>query len=859
MMSDRAVVILRVLRGLFVVVVFLALPAAAEAVTTVTNTSDSGAGSLRAALATAPSGDTIEFAPGVSGTISLTSGVLSITQSVTIAGPGAGTLTISGNHNTTVFDIAPSLANQDVTISGLTIANGSATTNGGGILANNAVRSLTLSGDNISGNQVSITNPGASSGGGGVYIDGGILVVTDSTITDNSVILTGSASGASGGGGLYDNSGSVTVTGSDVSDNTVVQSASAGSSGGGGIYSNSGGVDVQTSTVSNNSATVDSSTFGSDGGGGIYANSGTVTLGHAGVGSNTFQLTASTDGNSGGGGVYSNGGDIEAVSSSVDFNTAQMTDNSTIGNDGGGGLYSNGGGIGSVFSSISQNTAIVSANGNGNGGGAIFDDGRGGTYLVSTLSGNSVSLSGYGAQNGGGAIFSFGTSQISGLTIAGNHINAPGGGLFLADSASSFALENTIVADNTIGNCAGSGTFHSAGFNLETANSCGLTGPGDVVNTDPKLGPLQNNGGPTPTRALAAGSPAVDAGTCQSTLGAPLTTDQRGVARPQPAGGKCDIGAYELVPASSSPPPGPGPSAPAAVPGPPTATSSTGAGFSGSVNPNGQATTVSFQYGIDSRYRPGGGSAVIYDQSTPPQTLPADSAVHAVSATASGLVPNALYHVRLLASNATGTTFGPDQTFTTPAGPAPPPPVLGQSVNVKPVSGQVFILVGTKLVPLTEAQKIPSGAILDTRAGALQITAAATKGHRPETGVFGGAIFKLTQARSGLTNLAITEGAFSGAPSFAVCKAHKAGEIATASSSKTLQLLHASAKGKFRTTGRYSAATVRGTKWTIADRCDGTLTHDIVHSVLVSDFVRHKTIVLHAGQSYLAKARKRGK
>jgi hypothetical protein len=77
--------------------------------------------------------------------------------------------------------------------------------------------------------------------------------------------------------------------------------------------------------------------------------------------------------------------------------------------------------------------------------------------------------------------------------------------------------------------------------------------------------------------------------------------------------------------------------------------------------------------------------------------------------------------------------------------------------------------------------------------------------------------------------------------------------------SKTLQLLHASAKGKFRTSGRYSAATVRGTKWTIADRCDGTLTRDIVHSVVVTDFVRHKTIVLHAGQSYLARAQRPGR
>ena len=101
----------------------------------------------------------------------------------------------------------------------------------------------------------------------------------------------------------------------------------------------------------------------------------------------------------------------------------------------------------------------------------------------------------------------------------------------------------------------------------------------------------------------------------------------------------------------------------------------------------------------------------------------------------------------------------------------------------------------------------------------------------------------------------LVEGAFNGAPSYALCKPHKAGDAsAAAASSRTLQLLHASAHGKFRTKGRYSAATVRGTIWTIADRCDGTLTHDITDSVVVNDFVHHKTIILHAGQSYLALA-----
>jgi hypothetical protein len=109
-------------------------------------------------------------------------------------------------------------------------------------------------------------------------------------------------------------------------------------------------------------------------------------------------------------------------------------------------------------------------------------------------------------------------------------------------------------------------------------------------------------------------------------------------------------------------------------------------------------------------------------------------------------------------------------------------------------------------------------------------------------------------ASKGLTTLTLVNNAFKGAPSYATCKAHTAlAAAAAATSSRTLQLLHASAHGKFRTHGRYSAATVLGTIWSIADRCDGTLTRDVTHSVVVNDFVRHRTIVLCAGQSYLAK------
>jgi hypothetical protein len=108
----------------------------------------------------------------------------------------------------------------------------------------------------------------------------------------------------------------------------------------------------------------------------------------------------------------------------------------------------------------------------------------------------------------------------------------------------------------------------------------------------------------------------------------------------------------------------------------------------------------------------------------------------------------------------------------------------------------------------------------------------------------------------GLTNFNLVESAFQGAPTYTACKAKykKTGYATIASlSGKTLQLLKVSGHGKFRTTGRYSSATVRGTIYTVADRCDGTLTHVIRDTVLVDDFARHTTILLHAGQSFLAK------
>jgi hypothetical protein len=307
---------------------------------------------------------------------------------------------------------------------------------------------------------------------------------------------------------------------------------------------------------------------------------------------------------------------------------------------------------------------------------------------------------------------------------------------------------------------------------------------------------------------------------------------------------------------------------------PPTVTA-TGATFSALVNPNGSATTAYFQYGLDAKYSKLGTSGPTYTNTTPVQSVGGDFANHSVTATASGLVPNALYHVRLVATNGSGTTFGADETFTTNHGGTPGSPQLGKTFNISLVNGLVLVKVHGKFIPLTELTQIPKNTVINAMHGTISLVTALPAGSHPtadvaakgkkgkkgkgktvtQKGNFGGAIFKISQSGSGLATLSIVENAFKGAPSYSLCtKGKKAGDAAAAkASSRTLQLLHSSAKGKFSTKGKYSAATVLGTKWTVADRCDGTLTHDLTDSVKVTDFVHHKTITLHAGQSYLAK------
>jgi hypothetical protein len=166
---------------------------------------------------------------------------------------------------------------------------------------------------------------------------------------------------------------------------------------------------------------------------------------------------------------------------------------------------------------------------------------------------------------------------------------------------------------------------------------------------------------------------------------------------------------------------------------------------------------------------------------------------------------------------------------------------------------------------LTEARQLPVGTQVDARAGSLKITTAQTAGKHPRTqsGEFRSGLFEVLQSHQrrlrGLTVLQLLDtGVFPGAPSYKQCtttgKATDPGAHAARRNRRVLQWLRAKAHGNYQTRGGYSAATVRGTEWDTADRCDGTLT--VVHrgTVVVTDYRLHKNIAVPAGKQYLAKA-----
>lgn len=443
------------------------------------------------------------------------------------ASSGAG-LATSGNMTVSNSDISGNtavnggggiaVASGTTTVNNTNISNNSGGFNGGGIFLDIGGRievADSLIADNTADNKgggliafgnsnATVTNTTVSGNfarksGGGIQVEkNGNMTLIDSTVSDNTADVNGSASN---GGGIS-TSGSVNITGSTISTNFA-------NSGGGGINIDAdGSLTMTDSTVSGNSAI--------DRGAGIFNNFGIATIADS-------IITTNAAGNNGGG-IASNG--------TLNVNNTTVSGNST--ETGGGGGIGTGGPATITNSTISGNSA-------GFNGGGIFNFNSGAAGSNATVT--NTTISGNSARNSGGGIFNFdGTIALNNTTLTDNSARNSGGGLFNGNSAT---LTNSIIANSDGADVVNNGgaTTNTTGVNLIEDGS--LTGT-NILNQDPSLGPLQDNGGSTQTHALLSGSPAIDAGS-NAQVPPDFDSDQRGFGYPRIVGTKVDLGALEAA------------------------------------------------------------------------------------------------------------------------------------------------------------------------------------------------------------------------------------------------------------------------------------------------------------------------
>ncbi|WKZ39116.1 MAG: choice-of-anchor Q domain-containing protein [Anaerolineales bacterium] len=270
---------------------------------TVTNTNDSGAGSLRQAIADAVSGDTID-ATGISGTITLAS-QLSITKNLTITGPGSDVLTVSGNNAVRVFDIQNNLT---VSITGLTVANGQVVNSYGAGIWSRGI--LTLNDVNVINNTI-IEGASPFVRGGGIHIsDGATLMMTNGIVSGNTAVQNG--------GGIH-----VGFNGGVSLDNVVIHNNHLSNPNGGGgglsIRENTAAI-LNRVTITNNSAPY--------AGGGLYSDTA-LNITNSVI-ANNYTLSDAANGN--GGGLYIAGSATSSLSNvTISGNWTDNIFNTSIG------------------------------------------------------------------------------------------------------------------------------------------------------------------------------------------------------------------------------------------------------------------------------------------------------------------------------------------------------------------------------------------------------------------------------------------------------------------------------------------------------------------------------------------------
>jgi CSLREA domain-containing protein len=523
---------------------------------TIAANTDTASGTAGGECAAGSGADTITFA--ANSTITLAGSQLpAVTTEMTITGNGAANTIIQANAaaGTATYRVFEVYTTGNLTLDGVTVRHGVCAGGcagqgfeGAGIYNNNGT--LTVTNSTVSDN--------SAYNGGGILNDEGTLTMTNSTVSGNT------ADGS--GGGVANFNGTTTVTNSTVSGNlagfygggidssdtlTVINSTISGNQAqlGGGIENLDGTTTVTNSTISDNTAET---------GGGIITRNGTTTV---------------TDSTLSGNVVNFYGGAI-VVSSGA---TTTVTDSTLSGNSAG----SIGGGIGVSGTLIVTNSTLSGNSATSDGGGIIILDGSTATVAGSTLSGNSgdrgggianggtltvtnSTLSGNSAHRGGG-IGNGGTVALTNSTLSGNSASAFSGGLYQA-VGSMATLVRTLVSGNSAPAGAEiyrSGTINANAFNVFghsgltndeafqnfTPGASDLTATSDGNATTPLATilntTLADNGGPTSTHALVAGSPAIDLAPPADCSGAPVNgLDQRGVTRPQGAG--CDSGAVEF-------------------------------------------------------------------------------------------------------------------------------------------------------------------------------------------------------------------------------------------------------------------------------------------------------------------------